>query len=260
MAKKIIGRCNLCLETKPLIDSHIIPRCFQKFVKNEENKMTVFYANEPRPRETANALWEGGLLCRECDNSFSDDEKYTYWFFDDFRNRSVAPLSEEKDAHGITYKFDRSTKKIKRCLLSILWRMSIAKRFEYRYVDLGPIESRLREGLFHDKFMDDRFFPVAIFSTRNVDDSKAMILTPPSNKVKIQHRHNYVMTYSLMLPDILILFYASHQIKIDVTNLGIKADVPLNIHELKPDEMLNVLRTHFKNVPDKTRFNNPGTD
>jgi len=255
MANSFLGRCKYCYQTKVLIkNTHIIPRCFQKFVKDDDNKMTMITAGKNNGKEVYNAFWDSGLLCADCDNSFSSDENYTYQFFKQFRDQAIEPVNVVKDPHGITFQYDIDTKRIKRCLLSILWRMAISKRSEFKNVDLGKIAVLLRDGLYNNTFMKDTFFPVSILSSRNVNNLKAKVLSPPTLKVKFQHRFNYVYIYTLYLPDIVILFYASQQMKVNVQNIGIKEHVLLEVNQENGELMNELLSGTFKNLNDVPRF------
>lgn len=205
-------------------------------------------------KDVYNAFYEDGILCQSCDNSFSHSENYTYTFLKNFKENLIQPVSKETDTKGTTFYFEIDTKLVKKCLLSILWRMAISKRDEFKNVQLNNIESELRLGLNNDEFMNERFFPVSVLSTKNINNVKANILSPPGQKFRFQHRYNYVYMYTFYLPDIVILYYVSDSIKIDVQNIGIKEGKLLEVNQEHGIVMEELLKSYFKRLPDINRF------
>jgi hypothetical protein len=252
-----LKRCKFCLKKAELVKkSHIIPKSFLKWVMDEDFKMVKIQMNkdETKGRDIYNAFYQGDILCRSCENLFSKDENYTYRFIDKFRRGAIRPIKTTNDNQGVSFYYNIDVKRIKFCLLSILWRMAISSREEFLNVNIDKIVDKLRVGLLTDNYMNERFFPVSLISTKNVNNVKASILCPPNFKVKFQHRLSYVYTYSLLLPDMVVIYYTSDKMKLSVENIGIKLGDMLEVGQANNSVMYEFYDAHFKQLPNVTRF------
>jgi hypothetical protein len=144
------GVCRLCKEEHTLCDSHIVPEFIYGPVYDKHRaigfKTTI---KGVKPITHQKGLREF-MLCGECEKHLNDSYE-----------RPNAPvwkaLVEGKSQGGLslTYNVTRSGTEtvdvagvdyasFKLLLLSILWRASVAKRSEYRAVDLGSHEEPIR--------------------------------------------------------------------------------------------------------------------
>lgn len=70
---KNMGVCALCLETRNLKESHIIPRFIGKWLK--ETSITGHFRSVLEPNKRVQDLTKKYLLCGKCEQKFSDSEK-----------------------------------------------------------------------------------------------------------------------------------------------------------------------------------------
>jgi hypothetical protein len=168
-AKKEEG-CALCQEVRPLRDSHIIPEFLHGPLYDEKHRFNT-YGQDGSP-ETG--LEQKGqrerLLCDECEQRFSDHER---WVTNLFRG-AIAAFSDttrSEMVQGKSLKFTRigtdahpttatvpslllvegvDYVRLKLFLLSLLWRMGVSSLHFFREVELGPHEKKIRMMLIND--------------------------------------------------------------------------------------------------------------
>ena len=78
--KKPVGQCFFCLEKKPLVESHIIPKFHNKGMRNEKGH---FVRGDPEARKKKLVQDHGTspLFCKSCDGEFSNVERpYSEWW------------------------------------------------------------------------------------------------------------------------------------------------------------------------------------
>lgn len=252
MAKKaIVGPCKFCDREKLLIEkSHIIPKCFQKPLKNDRNEMTVIDPERRKRPPVQDFFFEGNILCSDCDNMFGKDEDYTARFFNKYRNDSIIPIREVPNPFGKFIFYNIDTMRIKKCLLSILWRMSISNRTEFKHINLGKLELRLKNGLKTDDFTKETFFPVQIGTTKHINDIKARFLKVPNKSIKLKTGNSYAFGHAMLLPDIVILFYATSFFSGDTTFIGLKKNQPLLLNYANQKMTMNFLQGIMKDIGD----------
>lgn len=132
--------CALCLQTKPLRKSHILPEfLYSEDMYDEAHRLlTKSATTELKARQKG--YWER-LLCADCETLISRWERYAA---DVFRNKvqvTGQPRGSVLMIEGIDYR------KFKLFLLSILWRASVAKDPFFNQVQLGIYEEKLRQML-----------------------------------------------------------------------------------------------------------------
>lgn len=174
------GSCRLCLEVRPLVDSHIIPGFQFKPLKKIDGRFHVLSPNPEERERTGQKGFTERLLCAECDNvRLQRNEDY----FARLWSRGDLPNTTQTKRFLIFR--DHDYKRTKNFLLSILWRMSISSREVFEAVSLGPKhEEILRAGLLTDReFAEDEY---AVTVTAPFIDGKfyeAFILQPDSHRL-----------------------------------------------------------------------------
>jgi len=122
--------CSLCLENKPLSDSHIIPRSFFHKIKNGIPQLIKLNTDPKISPALDNANWNEPLLCADCEHFLNVTYENSQLSF--FRNyKSVSKSHAKLTYHNLNFK------KFYIMWLSIIWRASISRLPEFSKVDLG---------------------------------------------------------------------------------------------------------------------------
>ena len=142
MKRKPVGVCKLCLKTKELRQSHIIPKfAFNTLYPESGPRQAIKIKTEPEPDMYRSNMQDGYkeyLLCGDCEGQLSVYENYVARLL---RTR-LQPVSSKqfRVEEGINYKLFRLF------TLSVLWRISIAGDLNF-HINLGPHSEQLRQKL-----------------------------------------------------------------------------------------------------------------
>ena len=254
MAKKIEGLCQFCLETKQLVSkSHIIPKSFLKWSKNEANSITII-SPEKKHWPANDFFFEGGILCEDCECKFSKAENYTFRFLDKVQNEQIHPINEIPNPVGKVLHYNVNTTPVKKCLLSILWRMSISKKDYFKFVDLGNAEIKLRNALWSDDFMKDKFFPILIGTSKHINNIKARFIKVPNRKTRIKKHDASVFEYEFLLPNFVILYYSTSNYNGSVEGLSLIENQNLLMYFENGKLTNEFYKKIIPSIPDIPRF------
>ena len=139
--------CKFCGESKKLINSHIIPKCFY-----HKEKGIAINANYKAFEACPQNMLREKLFCESCDNSFSDLEKYAYDFF----YKYIPENKEEYTIYGNDcYKitdFDYAT--LRKFLILIAYRVHLCSSVDF---NLGKYERIALDLLKNYSFEQDLF-------------------------------------------------------------------------------------------------------
>lgn len=150
--------CQLCLQERDLVQSHIIPAFQFKPLKKGDGRYYELSTNPAEKERPGQRGFTEKMLCAECDNvRIQRNEDY----FARLWNRG--PL-EAPQQHGRFLIFrDYEYKRVKNCLLSILWRMSLSTHEAFGAVSLGEKhEEILRAGLLADREFAENEYAVTV--------------------------------------------------------------------------------------------------
>jgi len=195
----IIEKCRLCLEIKPLIKAHILPKwCFRQGLKNFKDPSIILTKDIKRRAKTFSpgsiGIYDETILCKECDRYFSPWEKYfKEEFFDKFN--SFPTLLQHPLEHPTTLAQEFSHDKIKLFFLALLWRASISNQSFYQNVSCGKkYEEKLRQMLIDKDAGDIADFPVwaKYYFDKNKKSYAALKLSP------FRHRISEVNCYTFV--------------------------------------------------------------
>lgn len=75
-----MGICQLCGEERQLIKAHIFPKWIFEKIKRGEDRLLGLSSKGGFPKRSRQGLYDGGILCSSCDNSFSTSENYAKFF------------------------------------------------------------------------------------------------------------------------------------------------------------------------------------
>lgn len=145
--------CALCLREAKLCKSHILPDfAYKEVIDYTFHPRMVVVRDLPRGRISdktqQTGFWER-LLCEKCESRFSKYEKYASEYL---LTVKLSPPRSTTDRVITLQGLDYAPLKL--FLLSVLWRVGVAKSDFFRCVKLGPHEQRLREILDDEKPCD----------------------------------------------------------------------------------------------------------
>jgi hypothetical protein len=186
----VTGECKLCLRTRLLCDSHIIPEfCYKALY--EKNRMIVMRVDGGQTARQK-GFWEH-LLCAECEQRLN--KNYETPFREYWLGRPVIPKS--LSAQGLLVRgFDYATFKLFH--LSVLWRASVSRLKYFRAVSLGArYEKRIREMLLARNPGTPDHFPIVGVVLVDAEDRwsvrQDLIGMPTSHR--FGQSHAYALTY-----------------------------------------------------------------
>jgi hypothetical protein len=143
---EIEGLCELCKDYGKLCKSHVLPdMAYEDVIDFTSHPRMVVVRDVEKGRvsdKTRQTGYQERLLCEECENQFSRYETYaSNWLLS-------AKLPPPKEPRELLYvhKVDDYAK-LKLFLMSLLWRVSVAKGEFFRCVKLGRHEEELRQML-----------------------------------------------------------------------------------------------------------------
>jgi hypothetical protein len=133
-----IGICKLCHQEKELCNSHIFPEfCYENIYDRNPRRFLEYSNNQKMDHKYYQKGIREHLLCRDCENILSINEKY---FKENVFNETLDLKSDNNTHKYIIVDYQKT----KLFLLSILWRMGISSLTEFRFVRLANHEEIIR--------------------------------------------------------------------------------------------------------------------
>jgi len=139
-----IAECKLCLQIKKLCRSHILPEFLFKPLYNKDHKFHEI-SNLPQKKNRMRqiGIWEY-LLCKECEAILQKNEDYVFRLLHQYDGKR----ENYRNAFLI---YDVDYKGLKLFQLSLLWRVVISNRREFKHVKIAPKhQEKLRNMLLSD--------------------------------------------------------------------------------------------------------------
>jgi hypothetical protein len=234
--------CRFCEQDKKLIEAHIIARCLHEPMQHPSGPMMLVTKDlNSHPKRLPTGEYDCNILCAECDNRFSDWEDYTAKLlmkpaaYEQFREAALG-----EDFYTISeYDYTR----LKLCLLSILWRMSISTLPSFKRIALGPFEGTIRQMLLDKNPGRADEFPV--FIVRLTDEVG-------SGTIRGTERRNRdgVNVYDLGLPGYLaVMKVDSRPTPHPIGPRVLAPKQPLMIGLKHSNYSLDAIKTEFLNKP-----------
>lgn len=156
--------CRLCQRSVPqLRNSHIIPECLYQPIYDFKHRFIPIQADNYSSARIEQMGYREKLLCPDCEIKLGNWENVTKQTLGAISDSSVSSVGSLKKislsgdwilVQGINYNA------VKKCMLSILWRMSISTRNIFRAYRLGPYEERLRAILHADSALACAEYPL----------------------------------------------------------------------------------------------------
>jgi hypothetical protein len=194
--------CALCHCSAALRNSHIIPEFQYKPIYDVKHRMHIVSSNACERDKLAQKGMREQMLCDSCEQHLSKWEDYACRVL--FADEAKLESRSEKAIHldGIEYP------KFKLFLLSILWRMSVAKSEFWKQVQLGPLEERLRQCLLNSDPMSADDFPCLLCPVL-IDGVLDQGWLFPPDRIRIKGH----VAYRIIINGILFCFIASSHAK-----------------------------------------------
>ncbi len=137
--------CRLCLQEKPLVNSHIIPEWCYKPLYDSDHRFVVMPLDAGVNRKYHQKGIREPLLCSDCDGKIGVWEKYVSEVFNGGVYITITQGPGQIVLGNIDYK------KYKLFLMSLLWRAGISSLHFFDSVALGPHADILRHHLLDDR-------------------------------------------------------------------------------------------------------------
>lgn len=158
----ITGTCALCqTPASTLLGSHIIPEFLYKRVYTNTHKFTAITLDVEKRLTVEQKGFRENLLCATCETKLSKWEKALSLFLtqvisDSYNTCSATQIGDVTVVNGVDYA------NVKMAVLSIFWRMSIAKHERFSLYMLGPCEESFRSLLDQGNVPASTEYPVLL--------------------------------------------------------------------------------------------------
>jgi hypothetical protein len=249
--------CKLCLKDKLLLNkSHIIPEFMYHGFYDPKHKLTSLIPSgllngETNIKKTSSGEFEGGILCKDCDNKLLGEKYEDYAckiLYGKTLSENFAPKYENhKSQDGIKFIICKNIdyNKFKLFLLSILWRASISSRQFFSEIKLGPHEEILRNMIINQNPGDNDDYPI-IFLTYITENSVPKDLITQPCKIKTKEGHN---TYLFAIGGILYFYYVNskyHKLPEIALSSTIRNSNEFNLIQLSSDKAWDIILGLYK--------------
>lgn len=152
--------CKLCKNNPPIQHSHVIPEFMYKPIYDDKHRFIPFTTEDSPNNKIEQKGYVEPLLCLSCETKFSKLEGTAAKFLIEIGKGNFIEKLKEMELYS-SKNFDDT----KRCILSILWRMSISSLPFFSFYKLNSIvEENLR--LVFDQNLPIEKFKYPILLTR----------------------------------------------------------------------------------------------
>lgn len=155
-------RCKLCLEEVELQESHIVPKCFYKKIRDRKGRLLLIDSEGSKPELSQDGIKEE-LLCKQCEGKLGNWENCLKKDLVDFGEKTSNYLSFDDTEKNILKIEKIRYERFKLGTLSILWRMSISSNKNFSNYNLGSHQEKLRKILKNEELVDEKKYPIMIW-------------------------------------------------------------------------------------------------
>lgn len=157
------GVCKLCLEHRPLCDSHALPNSlFNYILRRNAGKAIVITDDKTSPARYLSDTWDAELLCEACERKLN--RNYDAYGMAVFRGHAGAVQARDDGVDLL--RIDR--RRLRMLFLSVLWRVSASSHPNYSNIDLPHHwEENLRQALHGGKSVPKSRDTVALYKMRD---------------------------------------------------------------------------------------------
>ena len=154
--------CRLCGAAPAIKNSHVVPEFMYKEVYDAKHRFMPFSTEDFKQPKISQLGYREALLCLGCENRFSKWEAQLKLLVDALMIPPAHGMNVIHDAGNILVYDGVRYDAIKRAVLSIVWRMSIADKEPWQAYALGPHEEKLRLRLLSDDPIGCEVYPTTI--------------------------------------------------------------------------------------------------
>lgn len=200
--------CLLCERNVALINAHIIPKCIFSAVKQGNQHAVILKPGNSKFTETTQSGFsDRKILCKDCDGKIGSLDDYANKIFGKKPDESTIIIDLNGGRLGYHLPFIELDK-IKRFMLSILYRASISSVDFFSNISLGPYEEKIKNILnSNDPLPEDDWEIVVI----RYNDAPFHEVIYPSYSFKLD---NGIRVYAVNIPHYKII------IKVDKRKLN----------------------------------------
>ena len=182
-------KCALCLQSKPLCDSHIIPEFCFKPTHDLIHRAILMKSDELKQCFIQKGI-RVKMLCVDCEQLINQHEKYFKSFWFDKKALPDHVPSRTIEIRGIDYAH------FKLFHLSVLWRAHAAKAKPFDVVSLGPYGEKLRQSILACDPGSEGSYPFFGQIIVNDDKSVCYSLVSGAYKSRLDNFTVYYMCYA----------------------------------------------------------------
>lgn len=191
MGKKI-GVCQLCKMEKKLIKAHVISKALFKDIFNIDDRVHLLSPTElDKQNLVQDAFYDTGILCGDCDSSFSLYENY----FAQIVRGNLLGLGIRRNGQ-LTYSDEYSLDllegidhyKLRMFFLITIWRCSISTQPSFKQINLAEREKGIFEQIRSGKTTSYDKIPVILISLEEVNDIRKEVAMTPAIGYLGQHQ------------------------------------------------------------------------
>lgn len=156
-------QCKLCNGYfEKLVNSHIIPECLYDQIYDDKHRYIPISSNNFNQLKIEQLGYREEMLCEACELKLSKWEKNTKKDLVDISKKNSNFLQFTKLNHKYTIVKKISHDFFKKCMLSILWRMSTTKSNSFKSYKLGPYQEKIRAILNNNDELKTFDFPIMV--------------------------------------------------------------------------------------------------
>ena len=172
----------MCLDEKELVDAHIIPASFYRYMKPDSRPFEIRSSEKGEcKKRSQTGIYDKTILCDDCEKLFQECDDYTQdLLLPDPKGAKyiVNPKGEKEGCRldNVNYNY------LKLFFLSVLWKASVSTRKEFSKINTGPFEQELKKMINGGDPGDQNTFSVTI--TRFNDYlGKNFLLNPHETRI-----------------------------------------------------------------------------
>lgn len=193
--------CALCLESKPLQQSHIIPEFMYGPLYDDKHRFNVLSVRAGERNRMEQKGARERLLCQGCEQHISKFERYASLIIGGGDKGSTGSRDGNiVSVSGIDYAA------FKLFLLSLIWRAGVARDSFFERVALGPHQERLRIMIRTSDPGPFDLYPCLLWGLNHEPGEVPGLMMQPSKDKVWGHT-----TYHFVLPGFKLVFFVSNQ-------------------------------------------------
>ena len=160
MEQNLMKKCKWCQkENLQLAKSHIIPRAL--FNHDGKNDRKIVSLNQ-HPKRKPIGSYDSNILCADCESNFQQIDSLAAEILLQNFNSYIIPFNDKKDNVAVQIN-GQHKQEIKRFLIYVLWRASVSTLKEFRNIDLGRHENKIKNELIENVIFATHEYSFAAF-------------------------------------------------------------------------------------------------